>query len=166
MKRLYTRFLQLEAILAGFCLVAMTGMVLTGGVARMLKNPLNWTIDLATACFAWAVFLCADIAWRNSQLMSMELFTERLPRKVQSALNYINFALISAFLAYGIWYGTTLAWASRARSFNGIPWISYSWVTMSITVGCALMLLTTILKVRDAMRADGILRSGAAEGAV
>ena len=35
------------------------------------------------------------------------------------------------------------------RSFKGIPEISYSWVTMSMPVGAALLLVTTVLKVRD-----------------
>jgi len=48
--------------------------------------------------------------------------------------------------------GTWLAWASRARSFQGIPEISYSWVTMSLPIGGALLLLTTLLKVRDELR--------------
>ena len=30
----------------------------------MSGYPLNWTIDVATCLFAWACFLCADIAWR------------------------------------------------------------------------------------------------------
>jgi len=33
---------------------------------------------------------------------------------------------------------------SRARSFQGIPEISYSWVTMSMPVGCLLLLVTTL----------------------
>ena len=44
-----------------------------------------------------------------------------------------------------------LAWTSRVRSFQGIPEISYSWVTMSLPVGAALLLITTLLKVRDEM---------------
>ena len=50
--------------------------------------------------------------------------------------------------------GTWLAWTSRARSFQGIPEISYSWVTMSLPVGAALLLITTRLKIRDELRGD------------
>src|SRR5690606_30663027 len=94
MSRLYHYLLRLEAILAGIFLVTMVVMVLTGGVARMLHHPLNWTIDLATAFFAWAVFLSADIAWRNNTLMALDLVTVRLPARIQGFLNYINLGLI------------------------------------------------------------------------
>jgi len=148
MQAIYRSLLRLEVVLAGFCLVAMILMVLLGGVARMLHHPLNWTIDLATCFVAWAVFLCADIAWRTNTLMSLDLFTERMSAKARQVLDTINLLIIAAFLAYGVWYGIQLAWASRARTFNGIPGVSYSWVTSSIAVGCGLMLLTTLLKLR------------------
>ena len=48
--------------------------------------------------------------------------------------------------------GTWLSWISRARSFQGIPEISYSWVTMSMPVGAALLLVTAVLKVRAEFR--------------
>ena len=128
---------------------SMILMILLGGVARMVRMPLNWTIDLSTCFFAWTVFLCADIAWRNNTLMALDLFTERLSDKTRRVLDVVNLAIIAVFLAYGVWYGVALAWASRARAFNGIPGVSYSWVTSSIAVGCALMLITTLLKIKD-----------------
>ena len=57
---------------------AMVLLIFTGGVARMLGHPLNWTTDVATCLFAWACFLCADIAWRRNGLMAVELVTARL----------------------------------------------------------------------------------------
>jgi hypothetical protein len=45
-----------------------------------------------------------------------------------------------------------LSWISRTRSFQGISEISYSWVTMSMPVGCALLLLTAFFKIRDELR--------------
>lgn len=123
----------------------------------MMRSPLNWTIDLATCCFAWGTFLCADIAWRRDLFMSITVLPEKLPRKFGRAILYLNFALISAFLMFVIYQGAELAWTSRARSFNGIPEVSYSWVTASLPVGAVLMLMTTLVKIRDALREDGIL---------
>jgi TRAP-type transport system small permease protein len=40
------------------------------------------------------------------------------------------------------------------RSFQGIPEVSYSWVTMSLPVGAALLLVTTALKIRDEFRGE------------
>lgn len=158
MRGLYLFMLKLEAFLAGAFLSLMVALIFAGGVARMMRNPLNWTIDLATCFFAWACFLCADIAWRKDLLMSIDLVASRAPHKLQRLLAYGNYLIISIFLIYLVYFGILLSWVSRARSFNGIPGVSYSWVTMSLPVGGALLLLTTLLKVRQAMLDDGLLR--------
>ena len=49
----------------------------------------------------------------------------------------------SLFLLYLIVMGLYLSWISRTRSFQGIPEVSYSWVTMSLPVGALLLLVTT-----------------------
>jgi TRAP-type C4-dicarboxylate transport system permease small subunit len=163
MRSFYAYLLRLEAVLASIFLLLMVGLIFTGGVARLMRNPLNWTIDLATCFFAWGAFLCADIAWRNGSLMSIDLIPQRLPERARRWLDYANYLIISVFLVYVIYAGTLLAWVSRARSFNGIPGVSYSWVTMSLPVGAALLLITTILKIRQTLHEDGLLGRTAME---
>lgn len=152
MKAFYAGLCRLEAVVAGTFLVVMVILIFLGGVARLLGHPMNWTIDISTCLFSWACFLCADIAWRNNGLMSIELLTDRLPPQLQRFCQYCNYLIISGFLVYVIIAGIWLSWISRARSFHGIPEISYSWVTMSMPVGGALLLATTILKVRNDLR--------------
>ncbi|MGH8690685.1 MAG: TRAP transporter small permease [Burkholderiales bacterium] len=125
----------------------MVALIFLGGVARVLGYPLNWSTDFATAFFAWACFLCADIAWRRGSLMAIEFLPARLPAKAQKALRLANYSVISVFLLYLMIMGTWLAWTSRVRSFQGIPEISYSWVTASAVVGGLLLFITTVLKV-------------------
>ncbi|MEI2417857.1 TRAP transporter small permease subunit [Orrella sp. JC864] len=153
MRSVYEWIGRIEAAVAGILLVAMVALVLLGGLARLAAHPLNWTMDFATCFFAWACFLCADIAWRRDALMSIGLLTERLSGRARQALGYCNHLILCAFLAYLVIAGTSLAWTSRNRSFQGIPEISYSWVTASLPVGGALLLLTTVVKMLDMRRA-------------
>ena len=155
MRKLYDRLCAAEAVLAGTLLVLMVALIFLGGVLRVFGYPINWSTDFATAFFAWACFLCADIAWRRNALMSIDFLVNRLPAKAQVAVRYANYAIISGFLVYLMVMGTWLAWTSRARSFQGIPEISYSWVTMSLPVGAALLLATTVLKFRSDRRPAG-----------
>ncbi|MCT7374182.1 TRAP transporter small permease [Chelativorans salis] len=159
MGTIYALLKRLEAVLAGTFLLLMVVLIFTGGVARMLGHPLNWTIDLSTASFAWGAFLCADVAWRNNALMSIDVLTARLPARAARALTYANYLIIAGFLVYVIYAGTWLSWTSRARAFQGIPSVSYSWVTASIVVGGLLLLLTTLIKVHAALKEDGLFRS-------
>ena len=66
--------------------------------------------------------------------MSIEVLTARLPAALQRACRLLNLFIIAAFLLYVIGMGAWLSWISRARSFQGIPEVSYSWVTMSMPV--------------------------------
>lgn len=149
MRRLYAGLVAAEARLAGAFLVAMVALIFLNAVARMMQHPINWAIDVALCLFAWACFLAADIAWRRNALMSIDLLVSRLPAAAQRALRLANLAMITAFLVYVIGYGTLLAWISRARSFQGMPEVSYSWVSASMPFGAALLLVTTLLKIRD-----------------
>ena len=148
MNRLYERVVAAEARVAAAFLVLMVVLIFMGGVMRVFGHPINWSTDAATCLFAWACFLCADIAWRRGSLMSIEIVTSRLPAQARKACRLINYCIIVAFLLYLIGMGVWLSWISRARSFQGIPEVSYSWVTMSLPVGAALLLVTTVLKAR------------------
>lgn len=152
MKKFYERVCAAEAIVAAALLVMMVVLIFLGGVMRMLGHPINWAGDAATAFFAWACFLCADIAWRNNSLMSIDLVTARLPANLRRLCNYLSLAIIVAFLLYVLIGGLYLSWISRARSFQGIPSVSYSWVTLSMPVGAILLLVTSGLKLREEMR--------------
>ena len=149
MSALYRRICAAEAFVAAAFLVFMVVLIFLGGVMRMLGHPINWSGDFATAFFAWACFLAADVAWRNNGLMAIEVLTSRVPDHAKIMLRLANLGLITLFLVYLIVMGIYLSWISRARSFQGIPEISYSWVTMSLPMGSLLLLVTTLLKVRD-----------------
>jgi TRAP-type C4-dicarboxylate transport system permease small subunit len=149
---LYERVIAAEAVLAAAFLVLMVVLIFAGGVARLLEHPINWAIDAATCFFAWACFLCADIAWRRNSLMSIEVLTRRLPQRLEQACRLVNYLIIIFFLIYVIAMGVWLSWISRERSFQGIPEVSYSWVTMSMPVGACLLLITAVLKVRAEFR--------------
>jgi TRAP-type C4-dicarboxylate transport system permease small subunit len=144
--RLFRLLGRIEAIVAGTFLVGMVLLIFAGGIARMLGHPLNWTIDAATCLFAWACFLCADLAWRKDGLMSVDILTGHLSARLRHLVETVNYILIALFLLYVIGAGTWLAWISRARTFQGIPEVSYSVVTLSLPVGALLLLVTTIRK--------------------
>ena len=144
LRTFYANLCRAEAVTAAAFLILMVSLIFLGGVARMMGAPLVWTTDLATCFFAWACFLCADVAWRNDGLISIRLIADRLPERWQTLLTGCNYALISAFLIYLVGTGLWLSYVSRARSFQGIPEISYSWITMSLPVGAALLLLSLI----------------------
>jgi TRAP-type transport system small permease protein len=148
LKRVYDAVCRAEALVAAILLIAMVVLIFAGGIARMLGEPLIWTTDFATCAFAWACFLATDVAWRKDALMSIRLVADRLSPQGQRWLAALNYLVISLFLVHLIVAGLWLSWISRARSFQGIPDISYSWITLSLPVGAMLLLVTCVIKAR------------------
>jgi len=148
MKKLYEFICKKEMLIAQCALGILSLLVFVAAVGRTLYYPLNWAIDAATFLFAWTVFLGADAAMRFDRLFCIDVITSRLPQKAQLYLKFINYMIIVIFLAGMIGYGLKLSYTTRLRTFQGIPGFSYTWVTLSVPFGCALMLITAILKIK------------------
>jgi TRAP-type C4-dicarboxylate transport system permease small subunit len=81
------------------------------------------------------------------------VITSKLPPTAQIYLKLTNYLIIVVFLVGMIGYGSWLSYTTRLRTFQGIPGFSYTWVTLSVPFGCALMLITAILKIKTFLRA-------------
>ena len=148
MQKLHTSIRSVEVAVTKYALAALCLLVFAAAVARTAGQPISWAIDIATFLFAWCVFLGGDIAIREDKLFAVAVVTARLPWKAQVALNVVNYVIIAVFLLAMIGYGSWLAYITRVRPFQGIPGFSYSWVTMSVPIGCALMLVSVLQKIR------------------
>jgi len=160
MKTFYGYLCKMESFIAQTTLWAMVALIFAAGIARLLLYPINWAIDMSTCLFAWSCFLSADIAWREDKLMNVDILIRKFPENARLHLKLLNYTILFGFLLYLIVCGIWLSYTTRARTFQGIPGFSYTWVTLSVPVGALCLLLTTILKfVRD-IRQAGIPRHG------
>ncbi len=153
MKEIYEWICKQEMRIAQSALGILSLLVFAAAVGRFLYYPLNWAMDAATFLFAWTVFLGADAAMRLDRLFCIEVITSKLPQKAHLYLKCINYMIIVTFLVGMIGYGSWLSYTTRLRTFQGIPGFSYTWVTLSVPIGCALMLITAILKIKTFVRA-------------
>lgn len=124
-------------------------MIVASAIFRSFGHPVNWMQDFSLLIFAWSVFLGADVAIRKDKLVRVELLTSRFSEKAQTVLSLIAFLIIAAFLEYSVCYGIKLCQKTVKRTFPGIPWLSYVWVTASYPTGSFLMLITVVLKIKD-----------------
>jgi TRAP-type C4-dicarboxylate transport system permease small subunit len=161
MKTLYAYLCRIESLVAQITLWTMVLLIFAAGFARLLLHPINWAIDVSTCLFAWSCFLSADIAWRENKLMNVDIMIRNFSERTRLRLRLLNYAILVGFLLYLIVFGISLSYTTRARSFQGIPGFSYTWVTLSVPVGAVCLLITTMLKfVRDIRGEDPAQRSG------
>lgn len=148
----FHRLGQVELRFAQVCVVLMTLLVLTSAAARTAGNPVSWAVDLATFSFAWAVFVGADVALRRDKLVSIDLLVDRFSERGRAWVQLGNSVIIVVFLIALVVLGFRLSYTTSERSFSGLPWLSYTWVTISVPVGALLMLYTMTHKMRDLVR--------------
>lgn len=152
MKKLYEAVCKCETFLTKVFLVFFVGLVFIAAATRYIGYPINWSVDMAVCLFAWCTFLGGDVAFRNNKLMNVEFLVSKLPEKNRNLIEIINLFIILIFLAALIGYGAKLSYTTRFRAFQGIPWFSYTWVTISVPIAGIMMAITTILKIRDKLK--------------
>lgn len=145
MKKVYDAFCKVEEVITGLFLCIITCLVFLSAVARTLKYPLNWAQDVSLLLFAWVVFLGADLALRDADFVNVDMFVAKLPSKVQNTLYFLWYGVILTFLGVLIRFGIPLSVENSKRLFQTLG-ISYSWTTISVPVGSALMIVTILIK--------------------
>jgi len=149
MKKFYAYLCKCETLFIKVMFVFLVGLVFFAAFTRYIGYPINWSVDMAQCLFAWCTFLAADVAMRNDKLMKVDFLIAKLPSKHRNFIEIVNLLTISVFLIALIGFGSWLSYTTRFRTFQGIPGFSYTWVTLSVPVGGGLMLITTLLALRE-----------------
>ena len=144
-KKIYGIFCKIEETVVAICIAAITFLVFLSAVMRTINHPINWVQDFSLLLFAWLVFLGADVALRRADFLKVDILVKKFPKKVQEFLYYFWYVLALLFLGILVYYGIFLAAHNFKRPLGVMP-LSYSWVTISVPVGAALMIITIIIK--------------------
>ncbi len=148
-KKIYKKIKETELLIAVTCLVISVTIIFISAVCRTVGSPINWAMDISLLLFAWSIFLGADLAYEKGSLVFVDLIIDMFPKRLQTTLNVVSLIIIALFLAMLIYYGFILSVRTWDRAFQGVPAISYTWVTLSVPISAILMLITTILKLKS-----------------
>ena len=145
-------FYKIEEYLAAFLLLGATLVIFFAAIFRSFNQPLNWSLDIALFLFAWSVFLSAEVAMRRGNLVNVDFIIGRFPESVQRIVGIVTYIIIMVFLGTLVVFGFYLSYMTRARSFQGIPTFSYTWVTLSVPVGGMLCMINCVRMIRNFLR--------------
>ena len=146
MEKFYEGFCKVELVVAIFGLVTSVAVIFISAMLRTLGNPINWGTDIALLLFTWSTFLGADIAFRAGKLVNVDILFNRMGGKPQKALKLVIYLICLVFLIAMVYLGAIQSVKTWYRAFQGIPFLSYTWVTLSVPVCCASMVVTTLIK--------------------
>ncbi|MBE6906833.1 MAG: TRAP transporter small permease [Ruminococcaceae bacterium] len=152
MKKFYEAFCKIELTLAIFGLVTSVAVIFLAAMLRTFGSPINWGTDIALLLFTWSTFLGADIAFRAGKLVNVDILFNRLFGKPQKVTKLIIYLICLGFLAAMVYLGAIQSVKTWSRSFQGIPALSYTWVTLSVPVSCASMAVTTLIKMHHTLK--------------
>ena len=151
MKKVYNAYCKAEEFLFSFLFAVMVALVFSSAIARGIGKPLAWSLDVAQLLLCWTSLVGADVAFRHDKFIGLDLFTRKMPVKVQKVLEIVVLVLLQVAFCIFIYYGVMLSIKSWKRSFQTLP-ISYSFVTIALPVMSTLMTLTNILKIIDKVK--------------
>jgi TRAP-type C4-dicarboxylate transport system permease small subunit len=147
MRKIYKLLCKAEVIVCGIGFVLLIALVFMSAILRFFRVSMAWNIDMAMLLLAWTAFLGADIAYRDGQLVGIDLLMRNLPKIVQKIIQLLIFLIIFVALVVIVVFGTRLAKGEWIRTYQSMP-IPYSVVTVSIIAASLSMALQTILKIR------------------
>ena len=157
----YKKFCDIELAVGAVLLISTVFILTFAAILRTIGFPINWGLDLALLMFTWSVYVGADTALRDDKMVNVEIFQQFLKPKTKKILQLVIYILILLFLFLMVYYGFYLAYSSRFRTFQGIPFMSYTWATLSMPIPSVFMIITTCLKIRNLLKNDSA--SGSAE---
>ena len=134
----------IERILRFFLIVAVVLMfaeVVVEVSSRFIFHyPIPWGAEVSQTLLVWVTFIGAAVAFLRNDHISVEILTERLPRRARVALHRFNLLVILAFLVCGVWSGVQVVkrtWRGTTAALQIPAGIMY----LALPVGFALTII-------------------------
>jgi TRAP-type C4-dicarboxylate transport system permease small subunit len=150
MRKIYNALCKAEIFGVGVAFMCLVVFVFLSAILRLFRVSLAWNIDMAMLLLAWTAFLGADIAWREGQLVGVDIVTRSLPKTLQKIIAILVYLVILIMVAVVMVFGARLAWVERVRTYQSMP-IPYSLVTLSLVCAGFSMIISTVLKIKKAI---------------
>lgn len=147
LKKFYRAVCRVEVAMSSILLCSSVIVILISAIMRTIRHPINWGNEIALLMFAWSTFLGADVAYRRNATVFVDILINIVPKKVQRALRLFSHIMVAVFLAIVVVFGFIQVVKSAARPFQGIAWLSYSWITASLPTSCLMMFITALRKI-------------------
>jgi TRAP-type C4-dicarboxylate transport system permease small subunit len=142
--------------LEGLCallLAIMVVLLFIQVVGRyVFENPPDWTEELARAVFIYLTFVGGALAIVRNAHLRIEGLHGRLSPRTKMALDIVLVLIGVVFLAATLYYSITLMTRLAHQPMTSVP-ISKAFVFAAMPIGCALMLIYELLRVRNYIRA-------------
>ncbi|MFD2044637.1 TRAP transporter small permease [Ornithinibacillus salinisoli] len=154
MKTILQSYIKVENFMTNFLMLAVVFFVFIAAVMRWAGSPIAWSVEIAQLLFVWLIFLGANRSLRENRHIGVDFFVKKLPNNLRNIIDIIIYLLILAFLLFISRFGILLSIENSVRQISSLT-ISYAYISASVPVGCFIMSITTIGKIREKILALG-----------
>ncbi len=118
-----------------------------------LERPLSWTEQVCRILFVWSVFAGAAVLYRNMLHIAIDMFLLMLPRRLQTAVLWLNHGLILLLSVLMLWFGLQISIGTMGQTFGALE-ISPATFYSAAPFCAALMIIFWVEKLFDPARRD------------
>ena len=151
--RLYDSWIEKAiAALLGFLIVSLFAQV----ISRYAFNfPIMWTDEIGRYTFIWIVYLGSAAAFKNKSHLIVDVFTSKMPPKIQLNLNRFFHTVIILFLFLVFKYGLQYAMNNMGNPAYSTNMISLGIAYASVPVGALLMIINILRTISEDIKTEG-----------
>jgi TRAP-type C4-dicarboxylate transport system permease small subunit len=141
--------------LEGLCALLVAAMVVLLSIQVIgrygFENPPEWTEELARMVFIYLTFVGGALAIVRNAHLRIESLHERLSPRRRTMLDIALTLVGVVFLAVTVYYSIGLLGRLSHQPMTSVP-ISKAFMFAAVPVGCALMLVYELLRIRNCLR--------------
>ena len=137
------------AFLLGFLVISLFAQV----ISRYLFNfPIMWTDEIGRYTFIWIVYLGSAVAFKKRSQLIVDVFTQKMPHKLQFNLNLFFHIVIILFLFLVFAYGLQYTMSNMGNPAYSTSVISLGIAYASVPVGALLMIINIVRSISDDLK--------------
>ena len=136
----------LEEIIAAIAICIVVLAAFYGVISRyILNNPVNWSNELATISFTWAVFLGAAAAWKSNKHIHLYLVYNFLPNVLKKISDWLKILILTIFFVFALYLAIkfTITAYNKPTSILRIP---FSYVDLPVVLFFISLIIRSLQK--------------------
>lgn len=124
----------LDSIITGFAMVAMTVVVLLNVFCRYFANsPLVWGEEVSTTFFVWSIFAGGEVCFRKNTHLGVDFLVKLMPPRPQSFFRCVVDVFVILIIGTLAVVSLAYMWNSR-MNLSRVMQVTVLWNTVPVAV--------------------------------
>ncbi|MFH1739125.1 MAG: TRAP transporter small permease [bacterium] len=120
-----------------------------------ISAPWMWVEEMSRYAFIWILFLLWHQADRTDSHFAVDLFGDRLPRRIRGALAFFYHAVAIFFSLIVIWSSFRFIPSTMMYHTASFSWLPMGYIYLIVPIGCFLVFLERLILIWERFTGTG-----------